>query len=125
MSSYTMHQARLYAEMDELDRLKQYIDWTLILGLMFTLFQVLGWAEMIDAYQQTGIRNAVAFIYLLSGLHLLHAIGGLAYLGYTTFQAHYFRVHKKSMQLIEDCGAYWHFLDVVWVVVFVFLWIFN
>ena len=124
-SSYTMHRAKVLAQNDELDELKTFIALTLVMGVMFSVFQVLGWFEMISAYKQTGIRNAVAFIYILSGLHMLHALGGLGYLAYTTHQAYQLNVHKKSMQLIEDCGTYWHFLDIVWVVVVAFLWIFN
>lgn len=124
-SSYTMHLSGQFAAEDELDKLQRSILLTFLLGLLFALLQGLGWARMIEAYEKTGIRNAVAFIYLLSGLHMLHALGGLAYLGYTLASAFRWEVHRKKLDLITDCGAYWHFLDGVWVAVVFFLYIFN
>lgn len=98
----------------------------LLLGGAFTLLfligQVLAWRLLvISGYFQP--RNpAVAFFYLLTLAHALHLLGGLYVWGRT-----YARLRQPGRELIdirltvELCTTYWHYLLLVWVVVFALL----
>jgi len=65
---------------------------------------------------------AVAFFYLLTAVHGLHLLGGLFVWGKTTA-----RMSNKAMELIdvrlsvELCTVYWHYLLLVWLVLFAVL----
>lgn len=64
---------------------------------------------------------ASGYFYVLSGLHLLHLIGGLIYLIYMlifTFRGNLFSDNELKPKL---AGIYWHFLDILWVYLFFFL----
>ncbi|NJM25915.1 MAG: hypothetical protein HC859_10965 [Bacteroidia bacterium] len=62
-----------------------------------------------------------SFVYILSGLHMAHIIGGVVYLLITLNSTFKFRVHSRNLTQIQMCATYWHFLDVLWVYLFVFL----
>ena len=66
-------------------------------------------------------NKASTYVYLLSFLHLLHLIGGLLYL-----MSVIIRVNKKELDVdserkIKMAGIYWHFLDGLWLYLFLFL----
>jgi cytochrome c oxidase subunit 3 len=58
---------------------------------------------------------------VLSGLHGLHLIGGLVFLAILLVAAVRLQIHGKAMVRMEMCATYWHFLDLLWIYLFVFL----
>ncbi|RPJ46772.1 MAG: heme-copper oxidase subunit III, partial [Candidatus Latescibacterota bacterium] len=61
--------------------------------------------------------------YMLTGLHAAHVIGGLGALALTAARAGQGRYTPESRAGVDACAVYWHFLDVVWIVLFAVLWI--
>jgi len=62
------------------------------------------------------------FKYILSGLHLAHLFGGLIYLIIVVFRAFGQRYRPDYLLDVELCGIYWHFLDILWIYLFGFLY---
>ena len=124
-SSISMHLAVLAARKDQFAKLKAYISLTTIFGLAFLVMQYLGWQEL----QRAGIylkgNPSESFYYLLTGLHGFHLITGIGVLLYSLFAVYKDHVHSKSMVQMEVCSTYWHFLDILWVYLFVFLLYFR
>lgn len=61
------------------------------------------------------------FKYILSGLHLAHLAGGLIYLLIVLIRAFGLRYTPQNTLDLELCSMYWHFLDILWIYLFAFL----
>lgn len=122
LSSLTMHWAYFSAKRDNLKNLKIAMIITTGLGVAFLVAQYLSWGDLVvmNVYF-TGGNPAESFVYVLSGLHAAHLIGGVVFLIVTLVSVFRYRVHAKRMDQIEMCATYWHFLDGLWLYLFVFL----
>lgn len=129
MSSYFAHQ---YLQHFKNDRAKQLAHnaWALLLtGMIFTVSQIIGWFELSNGGVTFAGKATGAYLYLLSGLHVLHLIGGLIYTLVQAIAAH--RIGKDAVQALivfsnqyelvkaRMLTVYWHFLDAVWLILFV------
>jgi cytochrome c oxidase subunit 3 len=85
-------------------------------AVIFLVGQLLAWQQLIVAGYFVASNPANSFFYLLTAVHGLHLMGGLAALGRTT--AKVWRSTKiAEVQLsVELCTIYWHFLLLVWLV---------
>lgn len=128
-SSFTLYYAVRAANED---KLQQYIigaSATLLMGVAFIAFQYLGWQEMIQA--GLGVDStAASYLYLISGLHVLHVVGGIVALGISITQC-YFRIHDPVKGLlfstdpfrkkgVGHIATYWHFVDGLWLYLYLF-----
>ena len=122
LSSFTMHWAYWSAKRDHLKNLRIAMVATTVLGVAFLIGQYLAWGDLVAmGVFFTGGNPAESFVYVLSGLHAAHLIGGVVFLLVTLISVFRYRVHAKSMDQIEMCATYWHFLDGLWLYLFVFL----
>jgi cytochrome c oxidase subunit 3 len=95
-----------------------------ILALAFLGGQLLAWRQLnASGYFVTG-NAAVSFFYLLTGVHGLHLLGGLFVWGKTVARMAQSGVELIDLRLsVELCTVYWHYLLLVWLVLFgVLLW---
>ena len=78
---------------------------------------------MIDLGYFVSTNPANAYFYLFTTLHGLHLLGGLIYLNMTIKKVWVPQevVIKKVQHSVELCAIYWHFLLVVWVVLFLLM----
>jgi len=123
-SSATMHWAVASARKDEIARLKWGMLLTFALGTAFLVMQWQGWADLVGAgiyFTGSTSNPSGSFLYVLSGLHGLHIISALIFVAIITFVSFRLQVHSKAMVRIEMCANYWHFLDLLWVYLFIFL----
>lgn len=94
---------------------------TLLLGVGFLASQTLNWFALVAA-DFTMRTNLYGFtFYLLTGLHALHVLGGLGPLAVVTRNALAGRYPPGGATGVAYVAAYWHFLDIVWLVVFAVL----
>jgi cytochrome c oxidase subunit 3 len=86
--------------------------------LLFLLGQAQAWRELgaLVFFQVT--NPAIAFFYLITGLHGLHLLGGLVVWGKTLIRLRRGYGLKKVQHSVELCALYWHFLLLVWIVLF-------
>ncbi|HWL70862.1 MAG TPA: cytochrome c oxidase subunit 3 [Geminicoccus sp.] len=87
-------------------------------ALAFLLGQILAWRELLAAGHGLAGNPAASFFYVLSGVHGLHVAGGLVALGHTTAWAWRDPGSARTRVLVELCATYWHFLLLVWLVLF-------
>ncbi|GAB3292686.1 cytochrome c oxidase subunit 3 [Hymenobacter tenuis] len=128
ISSYTINQAsRLYSQ-DDLRSLGRCLGATLLLSSVFAGLQLLGWRELMN---QGVFLDGVAsgtFIYLISALHVAHLLGGMLFLLALLLRTqHAARDAVRTLVFIRNpyrrlqlrmVTIYWHFIDVLWVVLF-------
>ena len=121
VSSITMHWAYLSAKRDSLEKVKIAMVITTILGVSFLVGQYLAWGDLVDQKVYLVGNPSGSFVYILSGLHGLHIVGGVIFLLIVLSSTFKYKVHSKSLNQIEMCATYWHFLGGLWLYLFVFL----
>jgi cytochrome c oxidase subunit 3 len=122
VSSVTMHWALINARKDNMGMLKIAMFITTILGIGFLISQYLGWQALQDqgVYLREGNPSG-GFFYILTGVHGAHLISGVVFLVIMFVATFRYKVHSRQIVKMEICANYWHFLDIVWVYLFVFL----
>jgi len=91
------------------------------LTFAFVAGQLLVWKQLSDAGYFLATSAATGFFYLLTAVHGVHVLGGLVAWGRTSTRA-WRDDRAEGLQLsVEMCAIYWHFLLVVWVVLFAVL----
>ena len=89
-----------------------------IAALAFLAGQIVAWRELSDAGYFLASNPANSFFYLLTAAHGLHLAGGLVALGRTAIKTSH-PVAPSDLRLsLELCAMYWHFLLLVWFLLF-------
>ncbi len=121
LSSVTMHWAYISAKRDNLEATKMAVSITTILGIAFLVGQVLAWGDLVERNVYFVGNPSGSFVYVISGLHGLHIVGGVVFLLILLRSVFSFKVHAKNLTQIQICATYWHFLDALWLYLFFFL----
>lgn len=123
VSSATVQWAVSAARHDEKPGIRHGMFATFALGVAFLVSQTVNWFVLVAA-AFTPKANLYAFTYyLLTGLHALHVLGGLVPVGVVTARAFRGAYSAARHSGVEYVAMYWHFLDVVWVVLFIVLYL--
>jgi cytochrome c oxidase subunit III len=143
LSSIAMQWSYAAAKRDELGQVKVGLVITLILGLAFCTSQYLGWAEMTgNGFTLTGVNAptkeyvqqnnitfvgsqnpASSFVYIISLTHVLHVLGGVIFLMVMVVQGFRLKLHKKNLITLNMCATYWHFVGILWIYLYLFLFL--
>ncbi len=130
ISSFTLHFANKSFRIDQFTKYRVLMACTLGLGVLFIILQLFGWQQLISGGVSMSNNPSAGFIYVLSGLHILHILGGVGALGwavveslknYTYVDAFVYSVNPPNQLKIKLITLYWHFVDVLWLILFVFL----
>ena len=128
LSSVTLHWGYLSAKRDDLGTVKLAVGITTLLGVGFLMGQWFAWEQMVAAnvYLVGDRASAVSgsFVYVISGLHGLHIVSGIVFLLIVLVAAFRYQIHSKNLTRMEMCLTYWHFLDALWLYLFLFM-LFN
>jgi cytochrome c oxidase subunit 3 len=124
LSSISMHFALSAAKKDQFNALRTSISITFVLGLLFLILQYYGWVQLVEMNVYFVGNPSGSFVYVLSGLHGLHLISGLIVLLVALVAAFKLKINAKALTQIKICSTYWHFLDALWIYLFLFL-VFN
>lgn len=98
---------------------------TFILGVMFVIFQFVGFSEIIEGgYNFTGPTSSIttSFIYLVVLLHVAHIFAGLITLLVVIYNHYKLKYENGKTLGVELAATFWHFVDVVWIYLFLFLY---
>ena len=126
-SSVTMHFSVKEFKNRNMAKYKTLISITAILGVLFMVLQFAGFYEMHRAginLASTAEGVSGSFIYVISGWHLLHMLGGVIALIIVFITVNFRRRTKiYSSTGLEILSTYWHFVDVLWIYLFLFFFI--
>lgn len=120
-SSGAMEVARRAAGRDERDALETALAAAAVLVVLFLVGQLSAWRQLREAGYLVSTNPANAFFYLLTGLHGLHLVGGLAALARTARVVWRGDDPRAARRGVELCAVYWHFMLVVWLGIFALL----
>lgn len=119
-SSFTIERARR-----EWNSSLSWLSATTALGLVFLAGQLVAWRELKAAGVYMASNPSSSFFYLLTGAHGLHLLGGVLALLGVSWKA--WRAQMRQSEwlnrraAVESTAIYWHFMDGLWVYVFVLL----
>ncbi len=125
LCSLTVHTALKGIRAGQQRRLRRDLVLTLALGVTFLALQCLAWYQIvrqIDAPTKN-IGPYLRLFYVLTGLHAVHVLGGLGTLAVVTRRAFAGRYTAEEHRGVHYSAIYWHFLDVVWCVLFVVVYL--
>lgn len=98
---------------------------TFILGVLFVVFQFVGFSEIIqNGYNFTGPTSSIttSFIYLVVLLHVAHVFAGLISLLVVIYNQYKQKYRNGKTLGVELAATFWHFVDIVWIYLFLFLY---
>jgi len=114
-------------------RYRLLITTTLFLGLLFGTLQCIGFWQLYHVPQVTVLEGqqlletikvsgnpSESFLFIITGLHLAHILGGIIALLIVFLMAYRKRVKVYNATGLEIVAAYWHFVDVLWLYLFIF-----
>jgi cytochrome c oxidase subunit III len=102
---------------------------TAALGLSFVGMQAFEWSKLIEEGVRPwgnpmGAEQFGASFFMITGFHGLHVTGGVVYLSVVAFRVlNGFYDRKGTYETVEVAGLYWHFVDLVWVFIFAFFYL--
>lgn len=128
LSSVTMEAARRFLHRDDTRRYALWLWMTLLVGLAFVGSQVLGWKQLVaDGAYLSGNPHS-SFLYLFTGAHGIHLLGGMVALSYLALRARRILAgvsNEKRLAATDAVSLYWHFMDGLWICLFLLLWLWN
>lgn len=121
VSSLSMQWALMGVKKNNMGQLRTGLMITLGLGLGFTFTQFAAWSKLVDIGVFFTGNPSGSFLYVLTALHLAHLIGGMLYLMVVTTRSIQGKYNKDNYLPVELCTIFWHFLDGLWIYLFLFL----
>ena len=127
-SSVTLEAARKFLKRGNNRKYRLWLSLTVFLGLGFLGTQVLAWRQMVLQGVYLASNPHSSFFYLLTGVHGLHLLGGILTLDFLLLRA--WRTlsdalaQRKRQAAVDAVTLYWHFMDGLWIYLFLllFLW---
>lgn len=128
LCSVTIHLAKKSIKKDDRSATTLFLLATLALGLGFIYFQFQGFDQLFKnrLYPVGGSGSiTISFLYVLVYVHMAHLAGGIISLLIIIYN-HFKQKYNSSQFLGIELGAmYWHFLDFLWIYLFLFLCFFK
>ena len=118
LSSVALQWAQVSVRRGQLDAMRVGLLAGGAFTVVFLFGQILAWRQLAMMVQFDVTNPAIAFFYLITGLHGLHLVGGLVAWGRTVAKVWGAFDGVKVRQSVELCTVYWHFLLLVWLVLF-------
>ena len=128
LSSVTLEFARRQLKHSFHDAYGKYLLLTALFGLGFLVSQLIAWQQLSAQGIYLSSNPHSSFFYLLTGAHAIHLIGGLLALSFLWLRS---RRHvtetdavAKRQATADAVTIYWHFMDALWIYLFLllFLW---
>ncbi len=118
LSSVALQWARSAAHNGEIGDVRSGLLAGGALALVFLAGQLVAWQQLMALGYYASENPANGFFYMITTLHGLHLLGGLLVLGWATDKLWRGVELDKMRMTVELCAVYWHFLLVVWLVLF-------
>ena len=126
--SVTFYLAKKAIQKDDRNGTTAFLLGTLALGILFVILQFVGFGQIVEnGFYFTGSESSITttFLYIVTVVHLIHLAGGVISLLIIIYN-HFKQKYNSTQTLGIELGAmYWHFLDFLWLYLFLFLYFFK
>ena len=120
LSSVTIHLAVKAFKKRAMPRFRMLITSTMLLGVLFFGLQLLGFKQLYGNNIKLTGNPSESFLFIITGMHLLHIAGGIIALLIVFFRAFRTKIKVYNATGLEIVASYWHFVDALWIYLFVF-----
>ena len=122
ISSITLFIATRATKALQFAKQRLYLWLTIGLGLLFLAIQLYAWEQLINMGVYFVNNNASqSFIYVFTGIHLVHIIAGILVVANALAGSYSNIPQVRNTFKMEMASIFWHFLDIVWIYLYVFL----
>ena len=123
LSSIFLHASYQSFRKGKENRYRWFLLVAVLLGFGFLVLQYQGWLELQKIGIELSTNPSGSFVYAISGIHAAHVLGGIAALVMALVHAFVlpYKVTTQRKLRFELTLIYWHFVDLLWVYLFVFL----
>lgn len=106
----------------------KFLGLTILGGLTFLGLQAYEWSKLIHEGLtiSTNPFGSPLFgdtFFILTGFHGMHVFGGVVYLTSILLGGAFNRINQQNHSVVEIAGLYWHFVDLVWILIFTFVYL--
>ncbi len=125
ISSLTIYMARVSVQKENHKAGMVLLILTFVLGVLFMVLQFNGFSQIIEnGYFFTGSESTIttSFIYLVVILHMAHITGALIALLVVIYNHFKQKYHNGQTLGIELAETFWHFVDILWIYLFLFFY---
>lgn len=122
-SSVTIYLANVALKSGKLIPYKLLITITSILGVVFVNMQWTGFQDLEMrgiALIGTQSNSSSSFLFIITGMHMLHVLGGVIALIFLFFRSFWIKKDQISLVPVQTVATYWHFVDILWIYLFIF-----
>lgn len=123
ISSATLEFARVAQREDKTKKCARWLGVTLFLGIAFVCGQIAAWRELVSRGLYLGSNPGSFFIYVISGTHGFHLLGGISALSFVVIFFSRWKEKAKQETAVSVIALYWHFMDALWAYLLVLLFI--
>ena len=119
--SVTIHLAVNAVRRERQQELRRHLVMTCIFAALFVIVQTPAMIKLLDQHRAMAATQSVhlyGLIFFLILVHALHVLGGLVGLGVTAANAFRGRYDHENYAGVRNAAMYWHFLDVVWIIMY-------
>lgn len=120
VSSYTMHLSLKYFKQHNMHRYKILITLTALLGVAFLAAQIIGFANLYGKGITLQWNLSAGLLFIIVGAHMVHVLGGVIALLVIFARAYRRRVRTYDSVPVEVAATYWHFVDGLWIYLYIF-----
>lgn len=131
IASFFSFRAEQFLKQEKAQDLVKYIGLTIVSSAFFLVIQCYSWIEMYHAGMFFDGHPSSSFMYVLTGLHLLHLLIGIGFLIYSfavigrktkdNIQELIFFTNPYEKTRLEVLFLYWHYMAAIWLLIFLYL----
>lgn len=128
ISSVTIQVALNAFKRRRMDKYRLFFAITAFLGVLFVALQISGFYRFEElGMKMTGMgsNSAYSFVLAIAGLHIVHVLGGVVALLIILARAFGSKKRNYDSMPVEVVATYWHFVDILWVYIFIFFHILH
>ncbi|WP_247308465.1 cytochrome o ubiquinol oxidase subunit III [Ralstonia pseudosolanacearum] len=123
VSSYTFGIALLKQDADAAPRMVRWLGGTFLLGALFVGMELYEFSHLLHEGAGPGVSAYLSAFFTLVGTHGLHVTAGLLWLAVMMHQVRRFGLDGVVRRRLACLSLFWHFLDLVWICVFTFVYL--
>lgn len=121
LSSVTIYLAEKAFKQRDMKKYRQLLTATVMLGVLFMVLQALGFQQLWAKGITLQANVSYSFLYVIVGLHAAHVFGGVIALVVLFAKAFSVKTRNYNSVPVELVSTYWHFVDVLWIYLLIFL----
>jgi cytochrome c oxidase subunit 3 len=121
LSSITLVLAARSFKARQMAKYRQLMTATIVLGVLFIVLQVIGFKQLWSIGITLQKNVSFSFLYVIVGLHAAHVIGGIIALLVLFLKAFSVKTRNYNSVPVEVTSTYWHFVDILWIYLLLFL----